>query len=137
MSKKKRKKHNKNNTYNRRYAMGFGGTYTYDITESGSPQLTYAQIEKKTPEEKRKEEEFKRHTKERNIKKSIEDKNRYNILIKKIGNKFKIESLYRRHLSGQIDVEDFIYQMDMIIGDKDISKSELDFIREYIERQLI
>lgn len=137
MSKKKRKKHNKNNTYNRRYAMGFGGTYTYDITESGSPQLTYAQIEKKTPEEKRKEEEFKRHTKERNIKKSIEDKNRYNKLIKKIGNKFKIESLYRRHLSGQIDVEDFIYQMDMIIGDKDISKSELDFIREYIERQLI
>ena len=45
--------------------------------------------------------------------------------------------MYRRHLSGQIDVEDFIYQMDMIIGDKDISKSELDFIREYIERQLI
>ena len=60
MSKKKRKKHNKNNTYNRRYAMGFGGTYTYDITESGSPQLIYAQIEKK-------------HQKKNEKKKSLKD----------------------------------------------------------------
>ena len=136
-SKKKRKKHNNNNAYDSRYSMGFGGAYIYDRTEGGFPVLTYAQIEKKTPEEKRKEEEFKRHTKERNMKKSIENKNKYNNLINKIGNKYKIESLYRKHLSGEIDVEDFIYQMDLIIGDKDISKSELDFIREYIERQLI
>ena len=53
----------------------------------------------------------------------------------RIGNKSKIESLYEKHFSKNIDTLDFIDELDIIIDDKNISESDLVFIREYIYKK--
>ena len=53
----------------------------------------------------------------------------------RIGKKEKIESLYTKHFSKAIETLDFIDELDSLIEGKNVSESELVFIREYIYKK--
>ena len=55
----------------------------------------------------------------------------------KIGKRQKIENLYLRHFRKEIDTLDFLDEMDIILGNIPLDKSDLVFIREYLYRKFM
>lgn len=103
-------------------------------TEKSSEELTYAK-RGRTREERLSDAKAKKSALERQHKKEKEDNKKYEMLIAKIGQRYKVESLYTRHFSNSIDTLDFIDELENILENKDISESELVFIREHIYKK--
>lgn len=145
--KKNKNKNNRNENYNlnvnknnkiERTSIRSGGyefMETIYPTEKSSGEFTYAK-RGKSREERLSEERVKKHIEQRDKLKLVEDKKKYNELMYKIGKREKLESLYINHFKGTIDTLDFIDKIDNLIKDKDISETDLIFIREYLYKKL-
>lgn len=103
-------------------------------TEKSSEAYNYAK-RGRTKEEKLSDQKARIAAQKRQRQKDIEDYNRYNMLMKKIGYKNRLERLYLKHFAKEIDTLDFVDEMDNILEGKKIDKSDLVFIREYLYKK--
>ena len=134
LKKKKKRKNNKKkknkNTYFEQVNISIYPT------EKSSEAYNYAK-QGRTKEEKLSDKKAKIAAQHRQKKKSAEDNRRYEQLMSKIGKRQKIENLYLRHFRKEIDTLDFLDEMDIILGNIPLDKSDLVFIREYLYRKFM
>ena len=135
-NKKKKKKRSKIEAKNSNYKSSSNTRITQNIypTEKKLSDLVYSN-RGKTREEKLSDEKVRKLALERERKKFKEDTQKYEKLMVRIGKKEKIESLYTKHFSKAIETLDFIDELDSLIEGKNVSESELVFIREYIYKK--
>lgn len=133
--KKKKKKQKKNNNNNTNNVVRNTQLSIYP-TEKSSEAYEYAK-RGRTQEEKLSDERARKSAQQRALKKSVEDDKKYEFLMRKIGQKRKIENLYIKHFKKELDTLDFLDKMNDILEGKDVASSDLVFIREYLYKKVM
>ena len=131
-TKKKKKKKKKKNTNN----IVRNTQLSIYPTEKSSEAYEYAK-RGRPREEKESDERARRSAQQRALKKSVEDDRKYEFLMRKIGQKRKMENLYIRHFKKELDTLDFLDEMDNLLEGKDVDSSDLVFIREYLYKKVM